>query len=326
MSFSSPLYLLTLLAPPVLAAAYVVFDRRRALVAARFASPALFPGLVGRRPGWRRHLPPALLLAAFACLLVGLARPKALVSVPREEATIMLAVDTSRSMAAQDVRPSRLQKAKAAVRAFLREAPAKYRVGVVAFGADARVVAPPTHDRELVTQAVAELRPGEGTALGDALATAVEVAQTASTDTGASEGGGEAAPAAVLLLSDGVQDGGRIRPEAAARLAQQRGVRVYTVLLGTPDGIVEVPLAGGFRQRVRVPPDPDTLRTIAARTGGRFFPAPTAAELTAVYRDLGSRLGRERRWREVTVAFAAGGALLMLAGGALSAVWFRRLP
>jgi len=325
-SFSSPLYLLALLALPVLTAAYVLFDRRRALVAARFASPALFPGLVSHRPGLRRHLPPALFLAAVAALLLGLARPKALISVPREEATVMLAVDTSRSMAARDVRPSRLEAAKAAVRAFLAEAPAKYRVGVVSFASDARVVAAPTHDRELVVQALAELRPGEGTALGDAVAKAVQVSQAAPAGTATRGDSGQATPAAVLLLSDGVQDGGEIRPDAAARLALQRGVRVYTVSLGTPEGVVEVPLAGGFRQRVQVPPDPNTLRGIAARTGGRFFSAPTAAQLTAVYRDLASRLGRERKWREVTVAFAAGGALLMLAGGALSALWFRRLP
>lgn len=326
MSFSSPLHLLVLLALPVLAVAYAVYDRRRATVAARFASPALFPGLVGRRPGLRRHLPPALFLAALAALGVGLARPKALISVPREEATVVLAVDTSRSMAAADVRPTRLEAAKRALTAFLREAPAKYRLAVVSFATDARVVAPPTRDRELVRQAIAELRPGEGTALGDAIAKAVEITQAGASDAAGPGGAEPTSPAAVLLLSDGVQDGGRIRPAAGAELARRRGVRVYTVALGTPRGVVEVPLAGGFRQRVRVPPDPATLRAVAARTGGRFFAAPTAAELTAVYRDLASRLGHERRWREVTVAFAAGGALLLLAGGALSALWFRRLP
>jgi Ca-activated chloride channel family protein len=322
MTFASPLALLALLALPLLVAAYVAFDRRRPLLAARFSSPALFPGLVARPPGRRRFLPPLLFLAALTAFLVGLARPKALISVPREEATIVLAVDSSRSMAARDVRPSRLEAAKRAIAAFLERAPAKYRIGVVAFATDARVVAPPSRDRELVRQAVRELRPGEGTALGDGVAKAVEISQARAGDAAAAG----RLPAAVLLLSDGVQDGGRVRPEAAATLARQRGVRVFAVSLGTPAGVVEVPLAGGFRQRVRVPADPSALRLIASRSGGRLFRAASAEALAAVYRDLASRLGRERRWREVTVAFAAGGALLMLAGGALSLVWFRRLP
>ncbi len=322
MSFAAPLYLLALVALPALVLAYLLLDRRRALAQSRFASPALFPGLVSRSPGLRRHLPPCLFLAALAVLLVGLARPKALLSAPREQATIILAIDTSRSMAARDVKPSRLEAARRAALAFLERAPEKYRVGVVAFATDARVVAPPTRDRQLVAQALAELRPGEGTALGDAVAKAVEITQ----DGGGDASGGPPSPATVLLLSDGVQEGGRVRPEAAARLAAQRGVRVSTVSLGTPEGVVEVPLAGGFRQRVHVPPDPATLRMIAARTKGTFFPAPTARRLEAVYRDLASRLGSERRWREVTVAFAAGGIVLLLAGGALSLAWFRRVP
>jgi len=320
-SFAAPLYLLALTALPLLVLAYILLDRRRALVQSRFASPALFPELVARPPGLRRHLPPLLLLAALAVLLVGLARPQALLSAPSEKATIVLAIDTSRSMAARDVRPSRLEAAKRAALSFLQRAPAKYRVGVVAFATDARVVAPPTHDRQLVAQALAELRPGEGTALGDAVVKAVQISEAES-----DAAFGPASPTAVLLLSDGVQEGGQVRPEAAARLAAERGVRVSAVSLGTPEGVVEVPLAGGFRQRVHVPPDPATLEMIAARTKGMFFRAPTVTQLEGVYRDLASRLGSERKWREVTVAFAGGGLALLLLSGALSLLWFRRVP
>lgn len=323
MTFESPLYLLALIAVPAIVAAYLVGHRRRVAIAARFASPPLFPNVVNRAPGWRRHLPPAVLLVALAALLVGVARPKAQISVPRENATVMLAVDTSRSMAAEDVRPTRLAAERAAVREFLAEAPTKYRVGLVAFATDARVVAPPTHDRELVRQAVAQLRTGEGTALGDAIAKAVQVGRAAGSDPAQRRA---PTPTAVLLLSDGRQDGGDVTPDRAAELARRGRVPVYTVALGTPDGVVEVPVAGGYRARVRVPPDPNTLRRIALLTGGRFFAAPTGADLKAVYRDLASRLGREKEWREVTVAFAGGGALLLLVGGGLAAAWFRRVP
>jgi Ca-activated chloride channel family protein len=323
MSFQAPIYLLVLIAVPVVLAVYLVGGRRRSDVAARFASPALFPNVVNRSPGVRRHLPPAILLVALVALVVGLARPKAQVSVPRENATVMLAVDTSRSMAATDVEPSRMAAAQAALREFLAAAPEKYRIGLVAFATDARVVAPPTRDRELVRQALAQLRTGEGTALGDAIAKAVEVGRAAGQPLDENE---PPIPTSVLVLSDGKQDGGGVSPQRAAEIARNRDVPVYTVALGTPDGVVEVPLAGGYRARVQVPPDPNTLRRISLLTGGRFFAVPTGAGLKAVYRDLASRVGHEREWREVTVAFAAAGVLLLLAGGTLSAIWFRRVP
>ncbi|HEU0304590.1 MAG TPA: VWA domain-containing protein [Gaiellaceae bacterium] len=319
MTFESPLYLLALLAVPLAIVAYVVHHGRRSRVATRFASAPLLPNVIDRSPGRRRHVPPAILLLALAALLVGLARPHAKVSVPAENATIMLAVDTSRSMAADDVPPTRLEAATAGIREFLAEAPDTYRVGVVSFATVARVVAPPTRDRELVASALDELRIGQGTALGDAVAKAVEVGQ-------AVRPGEEPRPTTVLVVSDGKQDGGDVMPEEASRLARSRGVPVHAVAMGTADGVVEVPLQGGYTARVEVPADPTTLREVARQTGGRFFLAPTLEELETVYADLASRLGREDEWREVTVAFAAGGALLLLVGGALSTVWFRRLP
>ena len=324
MSFSSPSYLLALLAVPIVVALYVVHYRRRSRVAAKFASPALMPNVVDREPGRRRHVPPVILLIALTALLVGLARPKAEISVPRQDATIMVAIDTSRSMAADDVRPSRMEAAKAGIREFLAEAPDSYRIGVISFASDARVVAPPTRDRELVDLALDELRTGEGTALGDAIAKAVEVGQAVSA--AAEEAGEEPSPASILLVSDGKEDGGLVTPQRASRLAQERGVPVFTVGMGTADGVVEVPLAGGFTARVEVPADPTTLRRVADETKGRFFSSPTLEQLRAVYGDLETRLGSEEEWREVTVAFAAAGALMLLLGGALSASWFRRLP
>jgi Ca-activated chloride channel family protein len=324
MSFGSPLYLLALLAVPVAVALYVVHYRRRFRVAARFSSPSLLPNVVDRAPGWRRHVPPAILLIALTALLVGMARPKAQISVPREDATIMLAIDTSRSMAANDVLPTRMDAARAGLREFLAAAPESYRVGVVSFASDARVVAPPTRDRAFVELALNELRTGEGTALGDAITTSIEVGQAVGRRS--RRPGDEPTPTTVLLVSDGKEDGGSVTPARATQLARQRGVPIYTIAMGTRDGVVEVPLAGGYTARVEVPSDPDTLRRVARETGGKFFTAPSLEQLGVVYKDLQSRLGKEKEWREVTVAFAAAGALMLLLGGALSASWFRRLP
>jgi Ca-activated chloride channel family protein len=324
MSFGSPQYLLALLVVPAVIVVYVVHYRRRSRVAARFASPSLLPNVVDREPGRLRHVPPAILLIALTALLMGLARPKAEISVPREDATIMIAIDTSRSMAADDVRPSRMEAAKAGIREFLAEAPDSYRVGVVSFASDARLVAPPTRDRELVDLALDELRTGEGTALGDAIAKAVEVGQTV--DAASTATGEEPTPTTVLVVSDGKDDGSLLSPQEASGQARERNVPVFTVGMGTPDGVVEVPLAGGYTARVQVPADPTTLRRVAETTGGRFFSSPTLEQLQPVYSELKSRLGREDESHEVTVAFAAAGAFMLLLGGALSASWFRRLP
>jgi Ca-activated chloride channel family protein len=320
MSFQSPLALLGLLVVPVLVVAYARHERRRGSLAARFANPALLPNLVDRAPGWRRHLPVAVLLAALAALVVGVARPHATVSVPREEATVIIGVDVSRSMAATDVRPSRLGAARAAAGAFLARVPKKFRVGIVSFASRAVVAVPPTDDRSLVRAALASLRPGEGTALGDAIALAVELGQRERRLDGTRP------PTAVLLISDGASMGGRTTPEASSQLARSLHVPVYTVLLGTPDGVVERTLTGGFRQIVRVPPSPETLRQVARTTGGQFFTARNDRRLREVYERLGSRIGHRSEDREITDFFAGGSAALLLAGGALSAVWFRRVP
>jgi Ca-activated chloride channel family protein len=316
-TFAWPLALLGLLAIPVAVAAYVVHDRRRARAAAQWGNPALLPNLVPAAPGLRRHIPVALLLLALAALLVGMARPRATVSVRREEATIVLAIDVSFSMVARDVKPTRLAAAQQAGRRFVDAVPRQVRLGLVSFATGARPVILPTTDRNLFAAGLGSLRPGEGTAIGDGIGVSLR------------SGGAlqpRHPPLAILLLSDGAQTQGRLTPAAAARLAKQHGVPVYTVALGTQDGIVERPLAGGYKERITVPPDPTTLRRIAVTTGGEFFQAPDAEHLRRVYEKLASRLGHRGAKKEITAAFAGGGALLFLVGGGLSTLWFRRFP
>jgi Ca-activated chloride channel family protein len=261
MSFQWPYALVALAVIPLVVYLYVRRDRARTADAARFGNTALLPNVVDRAPGRRRHLPLAILLVALAAMIVGVARPHATVTVRREEATVILAIDVSRSMRANDVKPTRLGAARAAAIAHRQRA----KDGTV----------PPT---------------------------------------------------AVLLISDGAREGGQTSPQAAARQAKSQHVPVYTVVLGTDNGSVRVPLTGGYTAIVRVPPRPDTLRELAQATGGRFFTATDDKRLRQVYERLGSRLGHRRQPRELTDVFAGGSVALLLAGGALSALWFRRVP
>jgi Ca-activated chloride channel homolog len=305
---------------PLLVGLYVLHDRRRKKAGARFGSPALLPNVVDRRPGFRRHVPLAVFLVALAAMIVGVARPHATVTVRREEATVVLAIDVSRSMKATDVKPSRLGAARAAAKAFVGKVPEKFRVALVSFASRAVIVVAPTEDRSLVEDGLDALRPGEGTALGDAVAISARIGHRPQAREGSQP------PSAVLLISDGAQMGGTTPPNRAVRLARSLHVPVYTVLVGTAGGVVEARIAGGFRATIRVPPNPDTLREVAKATGGQFYTATSDSRLREVYEHLGSRLGHRRKSREITDVFAAGSAALLLAGGALSAFWFRRIP
>lgn len=320
MSFEWPLALVGLVVVPVLIALYVLRERRRDCYAARFTTPALLPNLVDSAPRWRRHLPIAVLLVALAAMVVGVARPHANVSVKREQATVILVVDTSLSMGADDLKPTRLDVAQRTARAFLRELPEKYRLAIVGFSGRAYVALPPTEDRELAAAALRSLRTGEGTSLGDAIALATQLARRQRASDGTIP------PANILIVSDGAQQSGRNTPNAAAVRARAAHIPIYSVLLGTQEGIITVQLAGGFQAQMRVPADPQTLQTVARLTGGRFYPAPTATRLREVYEHLGSRLGKRQESREVTDLFAGGSAALLLLGGGLSALWFRRVP
>jgi Ca-activated chloride channel family protein len=326
MSFGAPVALLDLLALPLVVAAYVVLQRRRPRVANRFASEAMLPNVVDRHPGWRRHVPVAILLLALTALLVGFARPRAMVSTRRENATIVLAVDTSRSMAAADLRPNRLEVVKVAATRFIDRLPAKYRVGVVSFATTAQVVAPATRDRNLVRRALSQLATGGGTALGDGIAAAVNVGRSVPRDDARPGHAGDVPPAAVVLFTDGIQEGGEVSAGDAVARARAQHVAISPVLVGTAYGFVKFPRIGGYTQFVQVPADPSELRTIAKVTNGHFFVDPRAANLSAVYRDLGSRLGTTRKRVEVSFVFAIAAVSLLAGGGSLSAVWLRRVP
>jgi Ca-activated chloride channel family protein len=320
MSFEWPIALVGLVVVPVLVALYVLRERRRDDYASRFTAPTLLPNLVDASPRWRRHLPIAVLLVALTAMVVGVARPHAKVSVKREQATVILIVDTSLSMGADDLKPSRLEVARRTARALLRELPEKYRLAIVGFSGRPYVALPPTEDRELAAAALRSLHTGEGTSLGDAIALGTQLARRQrATD-------GTVPPANILVVSDGAQLSGRTSPGTAALRARAAHIPVYSVLVGTQNGIISVPLSGGFQAQMRVPANAETLQTLARVTGGRFFPAPTATRLRQVYEHLGSRLGKRKESREVTDLFAGGSAALLLLGGGLSALWFRRVP
>ena len=319
MTFTWPLALIALAVVPVLVAVYIDRDRRRVASQAEFGNPALLPNVVDREPGRLRYLPPLIMLVALVFLIVGVARPHATVSVPSEEATIVLAMDVSRSMKATDVQPTRLDAARTAAKTFLDQVPEKFRVGVVSFATRAAVGVAPTADRELVVTALDTLTAGEGTAIGDAVALSLRVGQP-------QEEGVEAPPRAIVVISDGARDGGQVEPADAAQQAKRRGVPVYTVLVGTPSGTVEERLTGGYRRIIRVPPNPETLQQVAATSGGTFFEAPDAERLSEVYEELGSRLGTREQDREITDVFAAIAGVLLLIAGTASAFLFRWVP
>jgi Ca-activated chloride channel homolog len=329
-SLTWPLALTALALVPLAVWGYLALDQRRRNEASRFGNPALLPGLVAEQPGRRRVVPPLLVLAALVLLVVGLSRPHIMRSLPKEEATVVLALDTSRSMAATDVKPTRFAAAKSAAETFLETVPDRFRVAIVSFSTKAEVVLPPTADRDAARASLAQLRLGSGTAIGDAVARSLSlVAPPAAAGQPAAPAQSAAptaaaTPASILLLSDGAQTAGGVQPLDAAKRAAQLKVPVNTIALGTRDATVEVPLPGGLTQLVTVPPDPQTLRRVAEATGGRFFEAPTAADLDQVYKELGSRLGSERRSVEVTSVFAGLGALVLLLAGGLSSAWFRR--
>lgn len=343
MTFASPELLLGLLLVPLAVAVYLFVQRRRARYAVAFTNVDLLANLVPRTPAWRRHLPPVLYLAAIGALVVAMARPSMIVPVPREEATIILTMDVSGSMRATDVEPSRLAAAQQAASDFVDQLPDTFQVGLVVFSTAPRVVVTPTTDRAAIHDALDRLVADGGTALGDAIVASLDAAGTAkSTDPAATPSAnpsasptaapsspstsGEPPLVATVLLSDGANSTGQLEPLDAAGRAAAQGVPVYTIALGTRNGTVEVPDRQGQLQTLEVPPDTETLAAIAEMTGARFFDAPTAQDLAAIYENLGSRVGFTEEEREVTQLFAAAGLLFVLAGAGLAAHWFNRFP
>jgi Ca-activated chloride channel family protein len=327
-SFVSPQLLWGLLLVPALLAGYVVLQRRRMRYALRFTNVDLLANVVAESPRWRRHVPPALFLLALAALLVAMARPQLVTEVPREEASVVLAMDVSGSMQATDVSPTRLRAAQGAANRFLDRVPEELRVGLVAFSSEAQLRVPPTDQHDLVRESLDRLQAEGGTAIGDAVAVATDLATTAGEGELASDGqeSEDGPPLVVLLLSDGAPSPDTLDPIEAAQRAKAAGIPVYTIALGTDEGTVEVVDELGFTETIDVPPDRETLAQIARVTGAASFSAPTEQALDAVYDRLGSSIGYEEELREITYAFAAGGLVLLVVAGSLSALWFNRLP
>jgi len=355
MTFADPILLLGLLLVPAALLLYRLVQRRRSRYVVRFTNVDLLGNLVPRTPAWRRHVPPALYLGAIAALVFALARPSMTVAVPREEATIVLTMDVSGSMSATDVSPTRLAAAEKAASEFVDRLPAGFKVGLVAFSTTPRTLVQPTTDRAAIHDALNNLEARGGTAMGDAIEASLEAAgldpsaaanrtapaPAASSDptpSGAPDASatpdpsGSASPAkekpivATVLLSDGANSTGAVEPIPAAEEAAALNVPIYTIALGTTDGVVTVPDELGQLQTVNVPPDTETLAQIAETTGGRSFQAPTAKDLDAIYQSLGSKIGYTSQEQEVTQWFAAAGLLLVVAGAGLAAHWFNRFP
>jgi len=322
-TFHWPIALLALLVVPLALAVRVALRRRRARYAVRFTNVDVLETVLVRSSEWRRRTTLAIFLLALATTVVAFARPQVERSVPDERATIVLVLDTSGSMQADDVDPTRLGAAQEAVRTFLEKLPAQVRVALVSFSSVPQLVAPPTHDRELVRSALSYLFPASGTAIGDAIGRGIEVVNDA-----VGKGAGDSkkdAPAAMVLLSDGAQRDGTLQPVEAARKAREAGIRIYTVALGTPNGVVKFD-RGGFIRIVPVPPEPIVLHDIAETTRGAAYTAENAEELSGVYRSLGSHLGRKKQPEEVTYAFVAAAAGLLLLSGIASALWAPKIP
>ncbi|HEX4908958.1 MAG TPA: VWA domain-containing protein, partial [Actinomycetes bacterium] len=303
----------------------------------RFTNLDLLANVVSAKPGWRRHLPPAFYLLALAALLVSLARPQALALVPKEQATVILVMDVSGSMNATDVEPTRLVSSQRAATAFVEDLPEKFRVGIVSFASTAQTLTRPTTDRVAVYGAIDSLHAEGATAMGDGIERALDVKRPPTPPSSGSSarpspsppaqrGGADEAPLVVLLLSDGANTQGRTQPMEAASDARELGVPVFTIALGTDRGMVDVPDETGNLRRIPVPPDTLTLQRIAETTGARFFAAPSNSDLKEVYQELGSKIGFVREEQEVTVVFAATGLMFLVAGAAMSLVWFSRFP
>jgi len=273
----------------------------------------------------RRWVPLVLFLLALTFATGALARPRTHLSVPEDNATVMLVVDVSGSMRADDVEPTRLDAAISAMRTFLDRLPKRFKVGLVSFSTDAQVLAEPTRDRQSVRDALGYLEPEAGTAIGDGLDAAVKQAKRSMALDGVHRKPNEPMPAAIVLLSDGAQNRGRLQPLQAAEHARAARIKVYTVALGTPDGVVSFGF-GLFVNSIPVPPDPPTMQAIARATGGKSYAAQSSAKLSSVYSTLGSSIGRRNELREITSWFVAAAALLLIASLAAARFWEGRVP
>ncbi|MPZ91377.1 MAG: VWA domain-containing protein [Actinobacteria bacterium] len=338
MTFDAPIWLLVALAVPLLLGAQWAIQKRRMRYAISYSNTSVLAS-VATKSSWRRGVPVALFALAWLVLALGMAKPQAEVAIPRDEATIILAVDVSGSMAAEDVTPDRMTAAKAAASSFISKLPGRFRIAVVSFSDLADVLAQPTTDRSSTLDALASLEAEGGTAMGQAIIQSIELVEDdrerLALPTPSIMPSQDASPSpapderervsAVLLLSDGYNTTG-VSPIAAAGQARAQDVPVYSIALGTPEGVVTVPDQFGNQRLLPVPPDYQTLEAIASTTDGEYFEAPTDEDLQSVYASLGERIGYTTRPDEVTYAFAGLGALLLLLAAATSILWRGRFP
>jgi Ca-activated chloride channel homolog len=317
MSFREPVLLTALALVPLAVAAYALAQRRGRRYATRYTNLDVLAGVAGRSP--TRHIPAALALLALAALAVAVARPERTVAAERPDGVVLLVTDTSSSMRATDVQPSRMSAAKRAGGTFVRSLPEEFRLGLVHFSSTAEQMVAPTIDRAPVLAAIAGLEAQGGTAMGDALATALRSAQARYPD---GEGTLRRLPGAIVLLSDGANTHGEERPRAVARRAARARIPIHTVALGRADGL----LRRRDGQVVPVPPDNETLREVSRITRGRFYAAADVAKLREIYDELGTGVGRRDEKQELTAAFAGGALALLLLGSMLGVVRSGRLP
>ena len=317
LTFSQPVRLWLLVAVVGLLAAYVVLQVVKRGYAVRFTNLDLLDKVAPSRPGWRRHAVATAFLAGIALQVVAFAGPQRTERVPRERATVMLAIDTSLSMQATDASPSRLEGAKQAAMSFVDQLPPKLNVGLVSFSGIATVKVPPAQDRSLVRNAISTLELGEGTAIGDAILASLEAIKTVPPDEE-----GTPPPAVIILMSDGKTTKGTPNEVAAAK-ARDTGVAVWTIAFGTQSATITVPQEP---IPIPVPVDKPALAAIADQTGGKSYDAESTQELKAVYQGIGSSVGYVKVPRSITgwfVALALVAGLLTAAG---SLLWFSRLP
>ena len=317
MSFQAPIWLLLLLAVAALIALYVVLQLRRKSYAARFSNVDLLARIAPKRPGWRRHVAFGVLLLSLATLTLAMAKPSTEVRVPRDRATVILAIDVSLSMGAEDIAPDRFTAAKEAAQEFVAVLPERINLGLVAFAGTANTIVPPTTDRAAVVAGIENLELAQATATGEAIFTALNAIATFQSQLeGTPEG---APPAAIVLMSDGYRTVGRLETQAvdAAKAAE---VPVSTIAFGTDAGTLEL---DGEIIPVRV--DRAALRMIAEETGGTYKSAESAGEGREVFADLGSQIGYRSEPREITVWFVGVGLIFAFAATGLALVWTNRL-
>jgi Ca-activated chloride channel family protein len=313
--FLQPWWLLGLLPVAAVAAGYLWRQWRRRVHAVRFTNVELLRRIAPRGLGWRRHLAAAAFVLALVALSTGMARPAVDREEPIERATIMLAIDVSLSMEANDVAPTRVEAAQQAAIQFVEQLPPTHNLGLVSFARSANVLVPPGTDREAVIRGIQGLVLAEATATGEAVFTCLDAIRTVPAN-----GADGPPPARILLLTDGYRTYGRAVEEAATA-ASEANVPVSTVAFGTDDGVVDI--AG---QLYRVPVDRESMATLAETTGGQYYEADSLAELTAVYEDMGSSVGRRTVPREITQWYLGGALALALLAGTLSLLWTPRLP